>query len=490
MRRLFRTLTGKLIIALMALIAALGCFYIVLTLIATKAHLEVVDQSLNHDVAEHVLDARLKAAIFDADADIKGDVFAPLMAVNPNAEIYLLDSGGTIVSHAAPSGKVKLRAVAIEPIKAFLGKSRELPIYGDDPRNPGKLKVFSAAEVRREGKTAGYVYVVLGGEAYGSAVGMFRESYVLRLSSGLLLGGIMIAVLLGAFSFYRLTGPLRQLMRTVVSFDPRNPTSAELGLTRISQADDEIGQLARSFGEMAARIAEQMRMLRNADEARREFMVHISHDLKTPIATTKGYLETLQMKWQTMQALQRDGYLSSALQSNERISAMVAGIFELSKLEWPEAPLQFEAFSVTELVQDICQTLQFEAGKTNVTLQADWDDPNVFLTGDIALIERALVNIIENAIKFSDPHGAVGIKIETRRRDVMISVTNRGRTIDKDELQKIFMPFYRGRHAGPETEGTGLGLTIAKRVAELHGGSIAVSSDPEHGTRFTIALAT
>lgn len=488
MPSLFVSLTAKLVVILTIFIAALGLFYLVLTLMTTKANLEVVDQSLNRDVAKHILETRLQSAIFDADFDLKGEIFTPLMAINPNAEIYLLDKFGNIVSHAAPREKVKLKAVAIDPIKAFVAGSASLPIYGDDPRAPQNRKVFSAAEISRAANTVGYLYVVLGGEAYGSAENMFRQSYVLRLSSGLVAGSVVFAVLLGALSFYRLTKPLRHLTQTVSAFNPQNLAGDSLGLSLRNTAEDEVGHLSRSFDQMAKRISDQMLMLREADAARREFMVYISHDLKMPIASVQSYLETLQMKWEQMEPAQRDGYLASALKANHRIFMLVDGIFELAKLEGTQAPLQFESFSVAELIQDICQKLQFKADEADVTLAVDWQDPNVYLTGDIGLIERALANIIENAIKFSDAGKVVSIKVMTEADLVLIDVMNRGGVIAEDELKKIFLPFYRGKNGGRSARGSGLGLPIAKRVAELHDGFVKVASADPTGTVLTIGF--
>jgi two-component system OmpR family sensor kinase len=488
MRGVLGSFTGKLILLLAILIAALGLFYLTLTLIITKSNLEVVDQSLNRDVATHILETRLKSGNVITGFEMNTEVIAALMEINPNAEIYLLDKLGTIVSHGAPAEKVKLQTVAVEPIKAFLARSASLPIYGDDPRAPKNRKVFSAAAISQSADTVGYVYVVLGGEAYASAANMFRESYVLRLSSGLVAGSVVLAVLIGALSFYRMTKPLRHLTQTVSCFGQQNLIPDGFSLASRIRSDDEVGRLAQSFDQMANRICDQIQMLKRADEARREFMVYISHDLKTPIASVQSYLETLQMKWAQMEEAQRDGYLASALKANDRICMLVDGIFELAKLEGPEAPLQFESFSITELIQDLCQKLRFKADEAEVALAVDWQDRNVYVTGDIGLIERALANIIENAIKFSGAGQAVNIKVSTGAEFVWITVANQGSVIAEDDLNKIFRPFYRGRNAGQNARGSGLGLPIAKRVAELHDGFVQVLSAEATGTVFTIGL--
>jgi len=488
MRGLLGSFTTKLVLCLTILIVGLGLFYLAVALMTTKAHLQAIDQSLNLNVASRIADKHLQSAQFQSGSGLQSDILTSLMDVNPNAEIYVLDASGNITAHAAPPGKLKANAVAIGPVIAFVKKSQPLPVYGDDPRDPQNQKVFSAAALANSGTAAAYVYVVLGGEAYGSASSMFRRSYILRLSSALVAGSVLVALALGALSFYRLTAPLRQLAQTVSHFEPQNPVRSKLTREAGWQTDDEVGQLTRSFDIMAQRIADQIKMLKDSDTVRREFMMHISHDLKTPIASIQGYLETLLMKWDEMAGEQRVSYLESSLKVNDRIFNMVDAIFELSTLEGSNVPLRYETFSAAELVQDVCQKLQLEADKAEVTLAFDWQHPNVYLMGDIGLIERALVNVIENAIKFSDERGVVKINVQTADSDVLISVANRGQAIQTDDIEKIFLPFYRGKNVSQTIKGHGLGLPIAKRIVELHGGVIRVASTEAAGTVFTLAL--
>lgn len=486
MRSLLGSFTSKLVLSLALLIIGVGLFSLTIALMTTKQHLEAVDQSLNAGVAASIRDSHVQGQPIGQAIAADSAIFLTLMQLNPNAEIYLLDGNGVITSHAAPPGKVAAKAVAIEPLMAFIGKTMPLPIYGDDPRHPGKAKVFSAAPITRDNEPAGFVYVVLGGDAYTSALGMFRRSYVLRLSTGLILGSVVLALALGVFSFYRLTAPLRDLTHFVGQYEPQGETSS--AVRPGWKTDDEIGQLARSFESMAQRIEAQVRMLRQSDQTRREFMMHVSHDLKTPIATIQGYLETLLMKWSEMDQDQRNNYISSSLNANNRIFAMVEAIFELSALEGSEVPLHCETFSAAELVQDICQKLQLEAERADVTLAVNWQHPNVYVTGDIRLIERALVNVIENAIKYSGGSSKVEIDIVTAAGKVVIATSNQGLRIDPSELEKIFIPFYRGKEAAQSVGGQGLGLSISRRIAELHGGSISAST-ANGRTVFTIELA-
>jgi signal transduction histidine kinase len=483
-RTFFRSFTGQLLTIFSLLILALATFYVALTLLLTQRHLQAVDQSLNRELAAQIRDRYLDMAVLGSEQKLTRDAFIALMSLNPNAEAYLLDGDGRILAHAAPEGRVVATSVATAPIGIFLHGRQALPILGDDPRAPSDPKVFSAAPISHLGSTLGYVYVVLGGEAYSSASEMFRGSYTLRLSTGLLAGSVVIALALGSLSFYRMTRPLRQLTAMVARFDPDKPATAPLPLN----TGDEIEQLARGFDQLRSRIAEQIEMLRQADAMRREFMIHISHDLKTPVATIQAHLETLLMKWDEMEAEQQKAYLASALKANHRIDQMIEAIFELARLNGSDAPLRFEAFSLTELVQDICQKLGLEAQTRGIGLVAELETPNVYMTGDIGLVERALVNIIQNAIKFSDNGGEIQVRTSEIDGHPRITVGNRGPVIPAEELEAIFIPFYRGRKTRQTKTGSGLGLAIAQRIAELHGGSIAVSSSEADGTTFTIGF--
>ncbi len=165
MRGPMRSFTARLIAALAVLIVGVAAIYLALMLMTTRANLQAVDQSLNLDIAAHIRDKYLADAATEPGAPQNAAAFTSLMELNPDAEIYLLDAGGRILGHAAPVGKIKVSTVSLAPIMAFLSKSRELPVRGDDPRDPGNPKVFSAAEILRPGQPPGYVYVMLGGVA-------------------------------------------------------------------------------------------------------------------------------------------------------------------------------------------------------------------------------------------------------------------------------------------------------------------------------------
>ena len=142
---MFRSIYGKLSLALLVLLAILGALYLMVTLVTTRVFLQEVNQNLDHDVAEHLVSEVILLEDGEVRQDALKDVFHMMMVVNPSIEIYLLDPEGTILAYSAPPGKVKLHAVRLEPVKRFLEGPGDLPVTGDDPRNPRVKKAFSAA---------------------------------------------------------------------------------------------------------------------------------------------------------------------------------------------------------------------------------------------------------------------------------------------------------------------------------------------------------
>jgi two-component system OmpR family sensor kinase len=218
------------------------------------------------------------------------------MVINPAIEVYLLDADGRILAFSAPAEKVKRNHVDLAPVHAFLHDGDRLPIVGDDPRDSAGRKVFSAAPIGPANRPQGYLYVVLAGELLESAADMLRDSYILRAALYVVIGAALFGVLAGLWLLFRISRRLRRLDRAMSAFAAndftRLPPLAEFDM----DSQDELGRLGRAFKSMAEHIAAQVGMLKQIDALRRELLANVSHDLRTPIASLQGYLETLQMK--------------------------------------------------------------------------------------------------------------------------------------------------------------------------------------------------
>ncbi|MDH3669872.1 MAG: HAMP domain-containing histidine kinase [Gammaproteobacteria bacterium] len=486
---MFKTLYAKLAIALVVLLSLIAIFYILLTLYSTRLYLQEVDQKFNRTLAANLLaDKDLMTGDRVNDAVLQ-EIFHMYMVINPNIEIYLLDERGTILAFSAPPGKVKRNKVSLEPVRKFLSSPDRLPILGSDPRSLDRKKVFSVAPVVSEGRTQGYLYVVLGGEDYHSVARLLEGSYVLRLSTWTVVASLLLGLVAGLVLFNFLTRRLARLSAAMKAFQENDLTELDITQELDASSGDEISQLGATFKEMAERLAQQMHALKKTDRLRRELVANVSHDLRTPIASLQGYLETLLLKEGKLSAVEQRKYLKIAMRHSEQLAKLVAELFELAKLDSQEIQLQREPFALAELVQDMLLNFQLVSENTGVKLEPDIPKDLPLVSGDIALIERVLENLMENAFRHTPQGGAVKIIVCLEENVVVVYVTDNGCGIAPDDLAHIFDRFYQvRRNARERTTGAGLGLAIAKRILDLHGTPIEVQSELNVGTTFQFSL--
>jgi signal transduction histidine kinase len=485
-----RTLYGKLVLALVVLLCLMALIYIPLTLFATRLYRQEVTQKLNQTLAGNIVHENQLIQDNQVNQPALEELFHDLMVINPSIEVYLLDPEGRIVAYSAPRGKVKRDSVSLGSVRDFLEGNREYPILGDDPRDSIRQKVFSAAPVHHQDVLEGYLYVVLGGEQYESVAQMLRRSYVLRLSLGIAAAGLIFVLVAGTLSFNWLTRRLRRLTAMMHAFKQGGfqqpvPSYGWRG----GKGGDEIDQLGSTFEEMSARITDQINRLQQADERRREMIANISHDLRTPLASLQGYLDTLSIKESELPSEERRQYLALALKHSQRLGRLIEELFELASLEARETQVRWERFSMSELLQDVVQKFALEARQKELRLETEIPQDAPYVCGEIGLIERVMENLIENAIKYTPPGGTVRLSLMPGPNDISMRITDTGRGIPEEDLPHIFDRFYRVEKYHPEApEGTGLGLAIARQILKLHGSTITVESTAGRGTSFTFHL--
>ena len=485
-----RSLHGKLVAAMVALITVTGLSFVALALTTTRLYLEEVNQRLHRTLAENLVAENDLVRDEAINHEALEHAFHNLMIVNPGIEVYLLDADGRIIAFSAPPGKVRRERIDLRPVAAFLSGGSSFPIRGEDPRDPAGHKVFSAAPVMDRGVLAGYLYVVLGGEAYDSVARVFQSSYILRFAAGAAAAGLIVALGAGVLAFVWLTRRPRRLSAAVEAFrqsDFQEPL--KLRGWRPDPKGDEIDRLALTVERMSERIVQQIAQLRGADTARRDMVANISHDLRTPLTSLQGYLETILMKGVTLSTDDRRHYVELALKHSRRLGQLTEELFELAKLESEQAPVQFETFSLAELVQDVAQKFRLEADQRQIALDTEIPQDATLVSADIALIERVLENLIENALRYTPKGGRVRLSLHPGAGRIEASISDTGRGIPADELPHIFERFYRVEKArGDALDGTGLGLAIVHRILELHGSLIEVESELGVGTKFRFAL--
>lgn len=250
---------------------------------------------------------------------------------------------------------------------------------------------------------------------------------------------------------------------------------------------DEIEQVADSFNTMAAQLQRSFARQKDLEQARRDVVVAVSHDLRTPLAALRATIEAINDGVVT-DAETIHAYLQSAQSQIADLSLLVNDLFELSQLDAGAVNWQTEAASLHDLISDTLASLQAPATENNVRLSGRVEPDVDPVQMNSHQIQRVLYNLITNALRHTPAGGMVTVQAKsTQSNTVQVDVTDSGEGIAASDLPFVFERFYRGdksRSGG----GAGLGLAIAKRIVESHGGTIGVTSRDGSGSRFSFTL--
>ncbi len=489
-------LNAKITLSLLALVLGLSGVFWWASQQQGKIRDQLFMQELHRPLAANLVK---EGPLLEGD-EIRPDalehVFHTLMVVNPSIEVYLLDPTGAILTYSAPYRRVQMQQVNLAPIQAFLANDAQLPITGDNPREPSRQQVFSAATIYQNEQLSGYLYVVLGGDLHQAAVGKTAWVGIWHNAGIGLLTLVAFALLCGALFWLTLTRRLRRLDQAVSLFRRDLRSNGEragpIDPTLVGGGKDEIANLADSCATMSQTILQQIEQLTYTDQMRRQLVANVSHDLRTPLASLEGYLETILVKKDQLSPTETRQHVATAYKGARRLRRLIAELFELARLEADDREPSLELFSIAELASDVVQKMQVIAAKRGVRIEIDVQEQAHFAVAEIGLIERVLENLLINAIQHSPEDSRVRVEIiRSASERVNIAVVDEGAGIAERELPHIFDRFYRPDHGGDHrTEGAGLGLAIVKRIIDLHNSSIEAISKPGHGSAFAFWLPT
>ena len=485
MNKFTHSLYGKISAVFLVLLLVLGVVQILISVNSSLNFVRESEQQLNRNLGQDLAN-EFKPFLKDSlDTEGIEHTIHHLMVMNPRVEIYLLDENGKILAFFAdPKKRVKLDFVGLEPLRAFLDNTRTMPILGDDPRHLGRKKPFSAAPLQISKAVNGFIYVILGWEQYDSTIAMIKESYIIR-TTAINLGLIFIATgIIGLILFALLTKRFHKMTAVVQRFK-KGDFEERINI----KSGDEIGQLAKAFNQMADTIVANMDELKQTDRLRRELIGNVSLDLRSPLASMRGYLETILMKDASLSQRDRKKYLQIIHDNSIMLTKLVDELFELSKLDAKQVQPKREIFSIAELTQDVVMKFQPEAEMLKVHLQASLPKNLPMINADIGMIERALSNFIDNALQYTPVEGTVKIDLSQKNDKVCVVVSDTGVGIPKEQIPLVFERFYRVEKSRSRSSGgTGLGLAIAKRILDLHESTISVQSIEQEGTAFSFDL--
>jgi signal transduction histidine kinase len=440
------------------------------------------------------------------DADGFTGFLRNLLLFEPDSQLYLLDAQGNVLAasgRAQPAPGFKVRLEPVQQAVAIAGDRRRAPyVMGDDPEHMNLDAVIAARPLHRtvirpDGGTVGYLYLVC--QPPGLGVGHV-EVYRSSLMGTSLLGLAALIVVMTACAAWivvTVTRPLRDLSDAVAraqreGFD--GPAAVEaVPEVPAGRPRDEFAQLRAGFSAMLARLRSQWDALRRLDQFRRESVSNLSHDLRSPLTATVACLETLDRRWAADAARADDrAMLEVALRNTRNAAQLVRSLGDLALLDEPQFKLQPMMVDLGEVLDDIVMRFAGRAAQQAVALSHEQgNDEAVFAAVDIELFERAVANLVDNALKHTPAGGRVTLQAATVADRVNVRVADTGVGIAAHDLEHLFDRLYTGttaRSDGGADGGKGLGLAIVKRIAELHHGDATVRSEPGHGTEVTIGL--
>jgi signal transduction histidine kinase len=465
-----------------------------------------------------------------------------LVLFETDTQLYLLGADGTVL---ASTGQAQLPPgfkVALEPVKQAVagaeGGLRRPYVMGDDPERMDANAVIAARALRRAvirptEPVAGYLYLVCHKPPLPPGrLQVFRSSFA-KPAVILVACVVSLTSWLAWWATATVIRPLRRLSADVaqVARDGLGAQASDTPVPDFGSAfapghgapHDEFSQLGAGFRSMLATLRLQWQALRRLDHFRREGVSNLSHDLRSPLTATVACLETLEQRWAAEPNPPPPGradeqrLVEVALRNTRNAAQMVRSLGELAQLDEPEFQLHTEVFDVGDLLGDIALRFAQRAAGQGVSLQCEAAEPEgasrgqgaappPFAALDIELFERAVANVVDNALKFTPGGGRIALSAQVWATGpgtaaspggdaapswqwVRVSVSDTGPGIAPADLPHLFDRFYQSRHSvapASSAEGKGLGLAIVKRIAELHRGHVEVTSTLGQGTQVHI----
>jgi two-component system, OmpR family, sensor kinase len=430
--------------------------------------------------------------------DIEG-MFEKMLLLDPRSAIYLLDASGRVRAGYTKERSIGSKSsVSLEPVRRLLAAPIGETVYGDDPDFAGKPSLFAAAPFvvsadagAQGGAPTGYVYVLMRPPDMDVTVRLM-SSYTNRSAFAVAIGGALASALLIFAVLFLITRPLRRLtdaadaVSATARDDVLDPESFPHDPYELR--NDEIGRLARAFRAMVTRLRVQMQRVRRMDTTRREWIANVSHDLRTPLTSLIGHLEMVQLRGDRLSEAERARFLDVVMKNAQHLDRLSSSLFDLARLDSDDIPLDKSPAHLGELLDDLVTRFVPLAEARGVTLQVEYAAGLPLVAVDAALIERAVVNLIDNALRYTPTGGAITLSATAVDQAVVLRVADTGCGIAPEAIDHVFERFYQGSQHREGRGHAGLGLALVHRVAELHGGSVEAANRDSGGAVFTMRL--
>jgi len=376
-------------------------------------------------------------------------------------QIYDLSTGAVLVE--SPD----VQFLGIEFTADELRSMTEFPVFTDIQTDQGRLRFFNDRVISNDGT------------AYLMQVGASLEpvqlalQHFIRLALWLLPLGVLVAAAAGWLMTGRTLSPIKRITRAAQDFE----VSQLNRRLPILGTGDEIDELAATFNQAFSRLEKAVGEMK-------QFTASMAHELRTPLTALRGEAELALLHGQSIDDCKST--LANQIEEFDKLNNVIHQLLTLAQAESGELQMAREHIDLTSMLRELVDTFSLVASEKRVALELD-SIPDLMLTGDRQWIVRAMINLIDNAIKYTPAGGRVSVSGRREGDKVVVEVLDNGRGISREALPHIFERFYRADPSrSKDIEGVGLGLSLVKWIVDQNRGIISVESRPDQGTRFSI----
>jgi len=287
---------------------------------------------------------------------------------------------------------------------------------------------------------------------------------------------LLFGYYIGYLIIIRILKPIKKMTDTV-----KNITHEDLSLrVKAENVDEELGRLIEAFNDMVSRLGESFEYITDSSS-------YIAHELKTPIAIIRGESEFALKKERDKEEYKR--VISVSLEETKRMLKIIEDLLLLTKMNYQPDVLKFERIDLTQFIRIIYEQAKILSSQKKITVNADIPEEAGMVSADELHLRRLFLNLIDNAIKFTPDNGSIGITLKYENQKAIVSIVDTGIGIEEENMPKLFEKFFRIEGKTKDNSpSSGLGLSIAQSIAELHGGEISVTSRAGQGSNFSVSI--
>ena len=432
------------------------------------ARLVGCDPADGHRAEEHLIRFGERSAIFQT-------------------EVVITDLAGTVIASSRPDS-LTAAVAAVDPL--LLAQMirpdwdwNSYPVPEDIDAYPNRIfevdRLFADADTTAAPVgflVASFQPIIID---YNELIADYRR---LRLQA--LAIALASAALSGLIIMGWLSRRIRQLSAGVDAF-----AAGDLARRVPATSRDELGNLGRRFNEMGVRLQASMEELQQKERFQRRLIANISHDLRTPMTSLRGYIDTLLMKRDQLPAQERNRYLDIISANLDHLDKLIDQLLDLSRLDAGQAKFQPEDFPLPELVDEALSRCAVAARERDVTLRVDLAAELPLVHADPLQTAQVLQNLIDNGIKFNVPGGEVVVRMDWAGDEIAVSISDNGAGITSEDLPHVFERFFTGdRSRTRKGNSSGLGLAISQKILAGHGTELTVQSESGAGAIFGFRL--